>query len=303
MTTDAQAKQIKSAAEEKWLRQRMAGIGSSEAAAAIGEHPYESPLELWGRKRGLIAPFEGNEKTEWGSRLEPAICKAFKEATGRNIRNLGKRKSLTHPNHAWMRATLDRLQLAPNRHVDGVAGSMIGVLEVKNVGAFQEPHWREGPPRFYWIQVQHQLAVTEHQWGSIAALIGGQKFVWQDIERDDDFIDGTLTPGLKAFWALVLGGHEPIADGSESASRALAAMHPEQPGETIALPADMGEWDRRREVAKAAIKTWQEHLAQATNRIKQAIGEAPAGMLLDGTVYTLKDNGKTRTLRRKLKDG
>jgi putative phage-type endonuclease len=284
----------KSEAERKWLKQRQSGIGSSEAAAAIGENPWQSALELWARKRELIPPFEGNEKTEWGHRLEPAICKAFAEATGRRIVNLGKRKILRHPHHAWMTATVDRLQ-----YNDGYAHGKGGVLEVKNVGAFQEIHWREGAPRFYWIQLQDQLAVTERQWGSIAALIGGQRFVWQDIDRDDEFIDGVLIPALKRFWTDVLNGTEPPADGSESASKALALLYPERPGEMIALPAAASPWDQQREEAKAAITQWEARKTQATNRLKQMIGTAPGGQLPDGTIYTLTDNGKSRTIRRK----
>ena len=37
---------------EAWLDVRKGGIGSSDAAAAVGLNPYKSPLELWLEKTG-----------------------------------------------------------------------------------------------------------------------------------------------------------------------------------------------------------------------------------------------------------
>lgn len=37
---------------EEWLQIRNRGLGSSDAAAAIGLSPYKSPLELWLEKTG-----------------------------------------------------------------------------------------------------------------------------------------------------------------------------------------------------------------------------------------------------------
>ena len=37
---------------EEWLAVRKQGIGSSDAAAAVGLNPYKSQLELWLEKTG-----------------------------------------------------------------------------------------------------------------------------------------------------------------------------------------------------------------------------------------------------------
>jgi len=37
---------------EEWLEVRKRGIGSSDAAAAVGINPYKSQLELWLAKTG-----------------------------------------------------------------------------------------------------------------------------------------------------------------------------------------------------------------------------------------------------------
>ena len=42
----------KGLARETWLDVRRQGIGSSDAAAAVGLNPYQSQLELWMHKTG-----------------------------------------------------------------------------------------------------------------------------------------------------------------------------------------------------------------------------------------------------------
>ena len=37
---------------DEWLAVRKRGIGSSDAGAAVGLHPYKSQLELWMEKTG-----------------------------------------------------------------------------------------------------------------------------------------------------------------------------------------------------------------------------------------------------------
>ncbi|MPT13169.1 YqaJ viral recombinase family protein, partial [Comamonas sp.] len=60
---------------DDWLEVRCTGIGSSDAAAAIGLNPYQSQLELWMQKTGkgdLLPVFDPNDDTSpmfWGTML------------------------------------------------------------------------------------------------------------------------------------------------------------------------------------------------------------------------------------------
>jgi len=62
---------------EEWLEVRKQGIGSSDAAAAVGLNPYKSQLELWlektGRDTGLPKTDPDDEESAmyWGNVLEP----------------------------------------------------------------------------------------------------------------------------------------------------------------------------------------------------------------------------------------
>ena len=58
---------------ETWLDVRRKGIGSSDAAAAVGLNPYQSQLELWMHKTGkgdLLPAVDPDDETSpmyWGS--------------------------------------------------------------------------------------------------------------------------------------------------------------------------------------------------------------------------------------------
>ncbi|WP_430305180.1 lambda-exonuclease family protein, partial [Pseudomonas mosselii] len=65
---------------EDWLQIRKQGIGSSDAAAAVGLNPYKSQLELWlektGRDAGLTKadPHDEESPLYWGNVLEPIVA-------------------------------------------------------------------------------------------------------------------------------------------------------------------------------------------------------------------------------------
>lgn len=44
----------------EWLEYRKDGIGSSEVATILGLNPWETPYQLWRRKKGLDAPQRRN---------------------------------------------------------------------------------------------------------------------------------------------------------------------------------------------------------------------------------------------------
>ncbi len=92
-----------------WLAIRRGGIGGSDAAAAVGLHPYQSALELWMDKTGRQSaseansePTEPNSPTFWGQLLEPTVAEAYAQITDRKVRRVNA--ILQHP--AEMRTQL-----------------------------------------------------------------------------------------------------------------------------------------------------------------------------------------------------
>lgn len=85
---------------DDWLEVRRTGIGSSDAAAAIGLNPYQSQLELWIQKTGkgdLLPVVDPNDDTSpmfWGTLLvklplEMGVL-SFVQNVDKELRNGGK---------------------------------------------------------------------------------------------------------------------------------------------------------------------------------------------------------------------
>ena len=62
-------------------------------------------------------------------------------------------------------------------------------LECKTVNAFGAKEWEgEEIPPSYLLQCQHYMEVMEADNCYIAALIDGQRFMFKEIERDEELI-------------------------------------------------------------------------------------------------------------------
>src|SRR3972149_1892443 len=147
---------------DSWLKARRTGLGSSDAAAILGIDRYRGPLDVYAEKLGVESAAQ-TEAMEWGLRLQPVLGQKYAEPTGRQVtdQSLPLGRTLAYPS---LVASLDFLVVDPERGE--------GVLETKTTSAFNREEWEDEPPIFSQVQVQHQLAVTGAQWGSLAVLIG-----------------------------------------------------------------------------------------------------------------------------------
>ena len=217
---------------DRWLDVRKGGIGSSDAAAAVGLNPYKSPLELWLEKTGRdaslpkIDPNDASSPTYWGNLLEPIVAAHYTRRTGHRVRRINA--VLQHPNLPWMLANIDR---------EVIGAPDVQILECKTAGINGSLLWRDGAPEYVQLQVMHQLAVTGKPVADVAVLLGGQDLQIHRIERDDALIDKLIT--LEAqFWQYVETDTPPPADGSDSADRALRCLYPKDSGAVLDFSAD-----------------------------------------------------------------
>ena len=277
--------------KEAWLSDRENWIGASESAAILGVSPWQSALSVYARKLGL-EEVEETEAMEWGTRLEGVIANAFADKTGRTVEYNTSYQTHVHPEHEFIRATLDGTTYAADgTHVPTPLGH--GVLEVKTANAYSLDEWESEIPLYYQIQVQHQLLVTGRQWGSVAALIGGQAFRWGDIERHDQFIDTVLLPALKEFWRRVEEQDPPPADDSTSSAKALHLLH--NAGDVDLEPVVLGSeflgLDEERQSIGDRIKTLEKRKRHITNMLKQAITGHKKGVMPNGVAFEVNTVG------------
>lgn len=265
---------------EDWLRVRKNGIGSSDAAAAVGLNPYQSMLELWLIKTGRdaelpqIDPSDDSHPTYWGTLLEPFVAEYYTRHTGRRVRRVNA--VLQHPEHAWMLANIDR---------EVVGAPDVQILECKTSGGFGVRVWKDGVPEYVQVQVQHQLAVTGRQAADVCVVLGGQEAHIHRIERDDELI-AHLIELERRFWQYVETDTPPPADGSDSAAQALQALYPLDRGLSIDLSVEpeMTEAFTRLVALRAELADKEKQEALLKQTLQQRMGEASRACFLDGEI-------------------
>lgn len=261
----------------QWLDVRRNGIGSSDAAAAVGLCPYKSQLELWMEKTGRTLPEEvrpgQDDPRYWGTLLEPMVATAYQERTGHRVRKLNA--VLQHPTFPYMLANIDR-------EVIGVPG--VQVLECKTAGEFGSRLWKDGVPEYVQLQVQHQLAVTGKAAADVAVLLCGQQLEIHRVERDDEVIARLVVLETR-FWEYVEKGIEPPADGSESAAKALRKLY--RGNDTrldFTSDEDLGKAFDALAVLKDELGAVEHEAESFKQVIQQAMGDASKAVFAHGEV-------------------
>jgi putative phage-type endonuclease len=276
----------------QWLDVRKGGIGSSDAAAAVGLSPYKSQLELWLEKTGRAGAKEEttgmDDPCYWGTLLEPYVATAYQQKTGRKARRVNA--VLQHPTFNFMLANLDR---------EVVGSPDVQILECKTAGEFGSRLWKDGVPEYVQLQVQHQLAVTGNAAADVAVLLCGQKLEIHRIERDDELIARLILLETR-FWECVEQDNEPLADGSESSARALRQLYP---GNDTTLDFGQDETLCEAFTALSLLKTELEEKGQLAEQCKQtlqqAMGDASRAVFPDGEVtYRRSKDGTSLDTKR-----
>src|SRR5690606_19501524 len=278
----------------EWLWRRKQGIGGSDASAILGFNPWKSAFQLYIDKTSDTVEEIDNEAIHFGNVLEDIVAEEFTRRTGKKVRR--RNQTFRHPEHSFMLANIDR----------DVVGEK-ALLECKTTNAFNSDAW-EGDhiPPAYICQLQHYMAVLGYEKAYIAVLIGGQRFVWKELERDDEFIE-LMIRAEKDFWENhVLKEIPPEIDGTNSASELLKKMYPQDNGETIMLESDEAEMlIEAIESIKSEIKDKNTLLKEYENKLKLMIGDAAVGVTprYEVNLKTYERNSiDTRKLKKDLPD-
>ncbi len=251
-------------AEQK--QQRTQGIGGSDAAVVVGLSPFKSPYQLYLEKRGE-APTSDEETLamKFGTLLEEPIAQHYCDVTGRVVR---RQPTAVHAEYPFMLANIDRQILKDSRGP--------GVLEVKTTNEWSGRGIQTAAdiPDHYYLQAQHYLAVYDYAWASFAVLVGGQRFVWFDVDRHDEVIAELIRQEAE-FWERVQTGDPPPIDGSARTSDLLKRLYPKDTGKVLTMDApELVEAARLLVSAKAVAKQAEADITLYENRLKSAMGDA-----------------------------
>lgn len=257
----------KSMTELEWLISRQQGIGGSDAGAILGVNKWRTPFQVYVDKTQKITePNEQSEAAYWGTELEDMVAREFSKRTGKKVRR--RNAILQSIEYPFMTANLDREIVAEN-----------AFLECKTVNAFGAKDWEsEEVPASYLVQVMHYLAVTGYDKAYMAVLIGGQRFVYKEVNRDEDLISMIIN-AEKDFWKnYVLKEVPPPLDGSSAAEKYLKERYKDSdPGLAVNLKSEYKDKIKYYFELKNTIKQLEKQSKEIENNIKLELGEAEIG--------------------------
>lgn len=198
---------IRPRTHEEWLDVRKQGIGSSEVATILGLNPFDTPYQLWLRKRGMIDPVQETFIMKAGHYLEPAVAQFFADETGAKIQKSSEGDFIVRDTE------FSFMQVSPDRYfrLNGVKG----ICECKTTQLHID---EDDLPKHWYVQLQYQMGVNRITHGALAWLTQGREFGYGLIKADRDLFK-FIKERVCEFWTKnIVEGIEPDIYSSEDIS-------------------------------------------------------------------------------------
>ena len=258
--------------KEDFISIRRHFLGGSDSGAVCGVNPYKSALDVWLEKTGRTSGgIEDNEKMFWGRALEGSIRDSFQTFSGLKAEPVNM--MFTHTEADFLLATPDAIV----RENDG----SVSVLEIKTTSAYNSDAWADGNiPASYFMQVQKYLYVLELSKGYICCLIGGQKFVWYPVPREDEIIAAMLSIEKNFWYEHVLKDVPP--EVTENSANGLTQLYPKSNGTSILLSEEADRLISEHQELKNVSKEIQKGIDLCENRLKALLGNSECGRTPSG---------------------
>lgn len=268
----------------EWLAWRSAGIGGSDVSAILGLSRWASPWTVFLDKIGEGEDREPTQAMWWGQVLEDDIEARFMLETGLSV--YAQQERAVHPDHPWMRCTLD------GRVRDDAFGVDLGIFEAKST-ADSVDDWamQGGVPIEYACQATWNMVVTQTTQCHMAVLhcAFGLELKVYELHLDQSDADEVIDAASQFWFKHVQRRVPPPADAHVETARAMAKVWPARGG---VIEADE-EWRRMVAdacAAKARKAAAEQEERQALNNLRAAIGENT-----DVVVYD-PDTGKPKAI-------
>ena len=255
------------------MKHREGGIGSSEVGTILGLNPFETPYQLWRRKRGIDPPKEENFAMRAGHYLEDAVSRFYADATGKEIiKRSASDWLVVDGERPYLRVSPDRTFWIPDRpHSDRNKG----ILECKTT---QMQVDADNVPQHWFCQLQYQLGVAELEQGALAWLTMGREFGYRDITFDAEFYKW-MVDEVERFWVdNIQGGQEPLL---QSVDDVLLRNPRHVAGKTIKADVAMVEMCSELKTLKEDGRAIDTRKTELESAIKMTLGDAEALVAAD----------------------
>lgn len=215
--------------KQEWLNLRQNYIGGSDAAAVMSCNPWRTPFQVFAEKKGLVKRQPAGEAAYFGNMFESLLVEEFCKRTG--YKSVSVPFVFQSAQSPWLIADLDS--------VVNLGNGKFGVLEIKTTNTFSgADEWSNGEvgnlPLPYYIQCQEYLYVTGLNIAFIACLIGGQKFIYQEIQRDEETINAIVQMTGAWYQNYFLKNVPPPVEHTDSAY--LGQLYPKAEEKQVELP-------------------------------------------------------------------
>lgn len=271
---------------EEWLANRTQGIGASEAGTVVGLNPWESPYQLWRRKKGLDAPKEENFAMRAGHYLEDAVSKFFTDETGAYIiKNTTEDFTIVDAERPWLRVSPDRLFW---REGATRSDKNKSVLECKTT---QLQIDRNNLPEHWFCQLQMNMGVGEYEDGALAWLTMGREFGFRNISFDLEFYDW-LREQITEFWErYIKGDEEPPLTTPEDV---MIKFRSHKAGKSKEATAEIMEMIARLKEVKGEMKKSEKEQKELEAGLKLFFEDAETILSPQGDVLATWKSGKPK---------
>lgn len=276
--------------EAAWLAARTKGLGGSDVGAICGVSPFTSARQIYLRKTGqyddaLNTSDASKERMHFGHMLEPVVANEYALRTGAKLIEIDA--TFAHKDYPWALANIDRLIVDDDENP-------IGILECKTTSEYMNDEWESGEIlESYIYQLNWYLWILGLEKGAFACLVGGNKFYYYEVFRNDELLNETIIPAAKSFWfdnVLALKEPEMQKTDTEFANTKYS--------EVVKNSEIVFEDDVANELAatvfdcKTKIKELTNIMEEAQNRLKDRLKDTEIGYCRD---YTVKWSPRRQT--------
>lgn len=227
--------------------------------------------EVWARKLGLGEPFEGNERTYWGNRLEhhvaeEAVRRIADKHPGADLKLERNYGIYEHPSEPWLSSSYD---------YDLIWDGRLGAIECKTTDKRNLQDWRDGVPEYPYIQVTHEQACRpELEFTVVACLVFEPEFHWHEMTPNFE-AQSHLIENARALWECVIKETPPSVMSLETLKR----VYPVDNSETIELPRAIRDVASQYLAVSDAYSELEKKKAELEAEIKSAMGSAAVGLV------------------------